>query len=237
MDALIKGAKELGLSLSPAQLEQFDSYYRELMEWNSKINLTSITNKGEVYVKHFLDSLSVFAASNKNAPGPRVIDIGTGAGFPGLPLKIALPDIKLVLLEATSKKANFLKHITEMLRLKGVDVVFARAEEAAHRPEYRQRFDYVLSRAVAGTPTLAELMLPFCAIGGRLIAQKKGDIAAEVAGAEKAIKLMGGTPPQLKKVELEALPDERYLIIVDKIEDTPEKYPRRAGIPAKRPII
>jgi 16S rRNA (guanine527-N7)-methyltransferase len=237
MDNLIKGAQELGLSLSQIQLGQFDIYYRELIDWNSRINLTSITNKDDVYVKHFLDSLSLFPAFKNDASAPRVIDIGAGAGFPGLPLKIALPDIRLVLLEATAKKVDFLKYIIEKLALDGADVVAARAEEAAHQPEYRRRFDYALSRAVAGMAALAELTLPFCNIGGRLIAQKKGDIAAEVAGAEKAVRLMGGVPPQLKKVELEALSDERYLVIVDKIEDTPEKYPRRPGMPAKRPVM
>jgi 16S rRNA (guanine527-N7)-methyltransferase len=237
MEKLIAGAKNIGLSLSPRQLEQFYTYYRQLVEWNKRINLTSITDIREVQIKHFLDSLSVTLAFKQKVAGWCFIDVGAGGGFPGLPLKIALPDIKLVLLEATAKKAAFLHHMKQELGLDNVDIVVGRAEEVARQPQYRERFDIVLSRAVAQLSTLVELTLPFCAVGGRLIAQKKGDIKAELGQAAKAIEIMGGSQPRVKRIELGELADERYLVIVDKIAHTPEKYPRRPGIPAKRPIM
>ena len=236
MERLIAGAKNLGLSLNPTQIGQFHTYYRELMEWNKRINLTSITDIEEVHIKHFLDSLSASLALKQPVASRRFLDVGAGGGFPGLPLKIALPHIKLVLLEATAKKAAFLQHMKQELGLDDVEVVVGRAEEVARQPRYRQRFDIVLSRAVAKLPTLVELTLPFCTIGGRLIAQKKGDIGAELMQSAKAIEIMGGSQPKVKRVELEELADERYLVIIDKIAPTPDKYPRRPGIPAKRPI-
>ena len=237
MEKLVAGAKNLGLLLNPRQLEQFYTYYRELVEWNKRINLTSITDIREVQIKHFLDSLSVTLAFKQKVAEWCFIDVGAGGGFPGLPLKIALPDIKLVLLEATAKKAAFLHHMKQKLGLDDVEIVVGRAEEVARQPQYRERFDIVLSRAVAQLPTLVELTLPFCAVGGRLIAQKKGSINAELAQAAKAVEIMGGSQPRVKRIELGELADERYLVIVDKIARTPEKYPRRPGIPAKRPIV
>jgi len=237
MDKLIAGAKKLGINLNSSQLAQFAVYYSELAEWNKRVNLTSITGIEGVYVKHFLDSLTVFLGLGEEPVNPRLIDIGAGAGFPGLPLKIALPRVELTLIEATARKSDFLEHIIDKLGLNSASVVSGRAEDIAHQQDFRERFDYAVSRGVAGMATLAELTLPFCAIGGRLIAQKKGGITAEVKAAATAIRLMGGDTPQIKRVELEALSDERYLVIVDKIEPTPEKYPRRPGMPAKRPIM
>ena len=236
MHYLKTGAARLGIELSPAQLEQFSIYYKELMEWNQRINLTSITNLKDVQIKHFLDSLSVTPALKQPIGGRRFLDVGAGGGFPGLPLKITFPAIKLVLLEATVKKAAFLRQLAEKLGFDDVYIVVGRAEEVARQAQYRQRFDIVLSRAVAQLPVLAELTLPFCAVGGRLIAQKKGAINAEIDKAIKAVEIMGGSQPLVKRVELDELADERYLVIVDKIDPTPDKYPRRPGIPAKRPI-
>jgi len=230
-------AANLGIELSPSQIEQFSIYYEELLEWNERINLTSITDSREVQIKHFLDSLSVSLALKQPIADRSFLDVGAGGGFPGLPLKIAFPAIKLVLLEATARKAAFLRHLTQKLALDDVDIVVGRAEDIAHQARYRQRFDIVLCRAVAQLPALAELTLPFCAIGGRLIAQKKGNIDAEIDRATKAIEVMGGSQPLVKKVELGELAGERYLVIVDKIAPTPDKYPRRPGIPAKRPIV
>ncbi len=238
MEKLIAGASKLGLELSPNQIEQFHVYYQELIEWNRRINLTSITDLGDVQTRHFLDSLTVTPAFKQPiTAGLRLIDIGTGAGFPGLPAKIVLPDIKLTLLEATGKKAGFLRHLKQILGLDDVEIVVGRAEDVAHRAEYREGFDIVLSRALATLPTLAELTLPFCAIGGRFIAQKKGAVDAEISQAAKAMSLLGGSQPIVKKIDLEELADERYLVIVDKVAPTPAKYPRRPGIPAKRPIV
>jgi 16S rRNA (guanine527-N7)-methyltransferase len=236
MHYLKTGAAKLGIELSQLQLEQFNVYYRELVDWNKRINLTSITDSRDVQIKHFLDSLSVYPALKQPIDNQRFLDVGAGGGFPGLPLKIAYPNIKLILLEATSKKASFLFHMKQKLGLDDVDIVVGRAEEAAHQAQYRERFDIVLCRALAQLPVLAELTLPFCAVSGRLIAQKKGEIYTEIGRATKAIEVMGGGQPLVKKVELNELSNERYLVIVNKTAPTPVKYPRRPGIPAKRPI-
>lgn len=235
MKYLDSGAKKLGLKLSPGQLEQFYTYYQELLEWNRKINLTSITELRGVQIRHFLDSLTVTLAFRQL--DLRLIDIGSGGGFPGLPLKIALPAIKLVLLEATAKKAAFLRHLKQKLGLGGVEIVVGRAEEVAHEARYREQFSLVLSRAVAPLPALVELTLPFCAVGGRFIAQKKGVIKPEVDKAARAISIMGGSLTEVKRIELEELVDERYLIVIDKVAPTPQEYPRRPGVPPKRPLV
>lgn len=237
MEYLDSGAKEIGLQLSSSQLEQFYTYYQELLEWNQRINLTSITEFRDVQIRHFLDSLTVTLALKQPILDLCLIDIGSGGGFPGLPLKIALPAIKLVLLEATAKKAAFLRHLERKLGLGGVEIVVGRAEEVAHEARYREQFSLVLSRAVAPLPALVELTLPFCAVGGRFIAQKKGVVEPEVDKAAKAISIMGGSLAEVKKIDLEELADERYLVVIDKIAPTPRKYPRRPGVPSKRPLV
>jgi 16S rRNA (guanine527-N7)-methyltransferase len=237
MKYLDSGAKELGLQLSPNQLEQFYTYYQELLEWNQRMNLTSITEFRDVQIKHFLDSLTVTLALKQPILDLCLIDIGSGGGFPGLPLKIALPAIKLVLLEATAKKAAFLRYLERKLGLGGVEIVVGRAEEVAHEARYREQFGLVLSRAVAPLPALVELTLPFCTVGGRFIAQKKGVIKPEVSKAARAISLMGGSLTEVKRIELKGLADERYLIVIDKIAPTPQEYPRRPGVPAKKPLL
>jgi len=239
MEKLKAGAQKLGLHLSPEQLEQFNIYYYELVDWNQRVNLTSITGYEEVQVKHFLDSLTVTLAL-KPTVGDKsfgVVDVGTGAGLPGIPLKILLPDVKLVLLEATAKKANFLRHLIAKLGLDDVGVVVGRAEELAHDARYREKFELVLSRAVAPLPTLVELTLPFCAVGGSFVAQEKGVMDQEVDKASKAITVLGGNLRQVKGIDLEEFGDKRWLVVVDKIMLTPQQYPRRPGMPAKRPVL
>ncbi len=239
MQRLIEGASKLGIELNAAQVKQFELYYQELIEWNKRINLTAITDYSSVQIKHFLDSLTVkLALSGKDMERSdlNIVDIGTGAGFPGLPLKILLPQTRFVLIEPTAKKAIFLRHIIYKLGLENIEILNIRAEEAAHLSPYREQFVLVLSRAVALLPTLVELTLPFCQIGGRFIAQKKGEINQELNGTQKAIAALGGKLDQLKKIELSEFPDVRYLVIVDKIYPTPKKYPRRSGLPKRRPI-
>jgi len=240
MQKLIDGAQKLGINLNDKQITQFKLYYQELVGWNKKFNLTTITDYPEVQMKHFLDSLTVISALTEEEltqPGFSIIDIGTGAGFPGIPLKVFLSQSRLVLLDSKAKKATFLQHVIEQLELDDVEVVVGRAEEIAHRPLFRENFTLVVSRAVASLPTLVELALPFCQMGGKSVAQKKGQIEQELVQAGKAIDVLGGELNQVKKVELEELSDERFLVIIDKIYPTPEKYPRRPGIPVRRPIL
>lgn len=239
MKELIEGAHQLGIDLNARRVKQFELYYQKLIEWNEKINLTTIVGYQEAQVKHFLDSISVISALTKeemNRADFSIIDIGTGAGFPGLPLKILLAEPRLVLVDSTAKKVAFLRCVTRELGLDNVEIVCGRAEEIAHLPLYRQRFDLALSRAVASLPVLAELALPFCRIGGKFVAQKKGEVEQEMKKADKAIETLGGKLGQVKRIELEQLSDERYLVIIDKIYPTPEKYPRRPGVPERRPI-
>lgn len=239
MERLNVGAIKLGLQLSPRQLRQFYIYYQELVDWNKRVNLTRITGYEDVQIKHFLDSLTVSLAwqpSTANADF-RLIDVGTGAGMPGIPLKILLPNIKLVLLDSVAKKAAFLHHLKYQLGLDNVEIVVGRAEEIAHQAQYRENFDIVLSRGVAPLVTLVELTLPFCIIGGSLIAQKKGAIDREISQASKAISLLGGRLREVKRVNLEEFTDERQLVVIDKVLPTPQLYPRHPGIPAKRPLL
>jgi len=231
MEKLISGAKKLGLELTSRQIEQFHLYYHELIDWNQRVNLTAITDYEEVQIKHFLDSLTVTLAWQPSNTDLRLIDVGTGAGIPGLPLKILFPQIKLVLLEATVKKAAFLYHMKHKFDLDNVEIVVGRAEEVAHLAQYREKFDVVLSRGVAPLPTLVELTLPFSTIGGSFIAQKKGSIDLEISQADKAIGLLGGKLREVKGIDLEEFTDKRWLIIIDKVSPTPKLYPRRPGMP------
>ena len=239
MKKLHSGAMKLGLKLSPAKLGQFDIYYQELIAWNQRMNLTRLTGYEAVQIKHFLDALTVSLVWPPAKPGARlrVIDVGSGAGIPGLPIKIIFPDIRLTLLDATAKKADFLDHLSRKLELTEVDIAVGRAEDIAHQAVYRESFDIVLSRGVAPLVTLAELTLPFCCPSGSFIAQKKGNIDPEIAEAGEAISLLGGKLGEIKRISLEEFTDDRKLVVISKVSPTPKAYPRRPGIPRKRPLL
>ena len=237
MEKLKAGAEKLGLKLGEKELAQFQTYYEELIDWNKRMNLTSITHYEQVQINHFLDALTVNLVWKAELQHSWVIDVGTGAEIPGLPLKIVFPQIHLVLLEATAKKASFLSHIVKKLDLSDVETVVGRAEEMAHHDQYREQFNIVLSRAVAELATLVELTLPFCAIGGLVIAHKKGDMQQEITRAETAIGLLGGRLKEVRPVTLPEFPDNRSLVVIEKVSLTPEKYPRRPGMPEKRPLV
>jgi 16S rRNA (guanine527-N7)-methyltransferase len=237
MEILARGAAELGLELAPRQLDQFEAYHRQLALWNQRVNLTAITRYPEVQAKHFVDSLTVcLAFPGGLAPQLGVVDVGTGAGFPGLPLKIAFPDIRLALVESVGKKARFLEHLVAVLGLSGVEVRLGRAEELAHRPELRETFDLAVSRGVALLPALLEYTLPFCRLGGRAVLLKQVGIADELAGASRALDLLGGRLDEVHPVRVTGLADDRVVVAIDKIQSTPVRYPRRPGMPAKRPL-
>ncbi|HEX9896366.1 MAG TPA: 16S rRNA (guanine(527)-N(7))-methyltransferase RsmG [Dehalococcoidales bacterium] len=236
MDKLRHGAERLGIQLGTRELSLFQVYYEELIDWNQRVNLTSITDYEQVQTNHFLDALTVTLSWQPKSPQVRVIDVGTGAGIPGIPLKIVFPQIQLVLLDATTKKAGFLRHIVGKLGLSDVEIVVGRAEEVAHQNQHREQFNIVLSRAVAELATLAELTLPFCAIGGLVIAHKKGDIQEEVQRAETATITLGGKLKEIRPVALPEFMDNRSLVVIEKVSPTPEKYPRRAGMPTKKPL-
>ena len=234
MQKLIEGARRLGLSLAPQQVERFQVYYDELVDWNRRVNLTAIVDCDEVQVKHFLDALTALSAFSK-VPSS-LADIGAGAGLPGVALKIAYPDIALTLIDSVGKKALFLNHIVDVLKLDGVNVVTGRAEELAHDARYRERFDAVLARGVARLAALAELTLPFCTVGGVFVAMKKREDHGEVGESDAALRILGGRMSKVIGIDLPGLTD-RALVVIDKVKSTPDKYPRRSGIPQKRPLL
>ncbi len=244
MKLLADGAQTLCISLSDDQLDEFQIYYETLIAWNGQVNLTRITDYEAVQVKHFLDSLSCLPviqraqeiSSRETDVGLQVIDVGTGAGFPGVPLKIAFPALRLTLLEARGKKAEFLRALVERLGLSEVRVINARAEEVGQDPTHREQYDLALARALSGMATLAELTLPLVRIGGLVIAQKGADPAPEVATSESAITILGGQVREIVPLVIPSLEGARHLVVLEKILPTPPKYPRRPGTPAKRPL-
>lgn len=236
MEKILREAQQLfGICLTPKQTTQLATYERELLEWNEKFNLTAIRDVDGIRTKHFLDSFSCTLAWKEQTPR-RLIDVGTGAGFPGIVLKILYPGMKLTLVESVGKKANFCTHITQTLGLENVEVLPARAEDVGQNPAHREKYDWAVARAVAALPVLSEYLLPLVKVGGGILAQKGESGPSEVQAAEKAFKLLGGRLRQLIKVELPGVADERYLVVIDKFAATPPSYPRKAGIPSKKPL-
>ncbi|MGP1470684.1 MAG: 16S rRNA (guanine(527)-N(7))-methyltransferase RsmG [Schwartzia sp. (in: firmicutes)] len=231
-----QAAEVYGLSLTDKQVMQFDRYAMLLLSWNEKMNLTAIVEPTEVAVKHFIDAASVWRADWFTADIRRVVDVGTGAGFPGLPLKILHPELDVTLMDALQKRVRFLSEVIEALGLTGVVAVHARAEEGARQKAYRARFDAAVSRAVAPLSVLAEYTLPFVRVGGFLAAQKGAKYAAEAQEGAKALDLLGGAAPVIASVKLPGLDDARAVLYVEKVRPTPDSYPRKAGTPEKKPL-
>jgi len=235
IDLLAAGAREMHLDLTRAQLDQFARYADLLIDWNLRFNLTSIVDPRDIVIKHFLDSLSVVRLI---PPGPiKLIDVGAGAGLPGLPIKLVRPEIALTLLEATRKKCDFLKAVIDDLQLAEVQIVNARAEEAGRQEEHREQYDIAIARGVAEMPTLLEYLLPFVKVGGFAVAQKSREVLPDVQHAERALTTLGGRLSDIVPVSVPELNEARYLVVVAKIDHTPEKYPRRTGVPAKKPLL
>jgi 16S rRNA (guanine527-N7)-methyltransferase len=236
MDSLINDARSLfNVHLTARQVMALVHYERELLEWNQKFNLTAIRDSESIRTKHFLDSYSCVLAWGATPPY-RLVDIGTGAGFPGIPLKIIYPNTHVTLVESVGKKAMFCQHVIRVLGLEGIEVVQSRAEDFGQKPEHRESYDWAVARAVANMSILSEYLLPLLKVGGHMLAQKGESAHAEAHAAEKAMKLMGGKLKQLIPVHLPGIPDDRYLVVVDKVAATPKNYPRKAGIPAKTPL-
>ena len=236
MDALIQDARTLfNVHLTARQVMSLITYEKELLDWNQKFNLTAIRDVESIRVKHFLDSYSCVLAW-KAIPPLRLIDVGTGAGFPGIPLKIIYPTTHVTLVESVGKKAMFCQHIISKLGLEDIDVVQSRAEDIGQLPAHRESYDWAVARAVANMTVLSEYLLPLVKVGGHVLAQKGESGPAEAQSAEKAMKLLGGKLKQLIPVNLPGVADDRFLVIVDKVAATPGNYPRKAGIPAKTPL-
>ncbi len=234
LSSFVEALHRLAGEVSERQVEQFLLYRRELLEWNARFNLTAITDPGEILVKHFLDSLSLLSVYDWEQAA--VLDIGAGAGFPGLPLKIVRPLWRVVLLEATGKKVTFLRHMIETLQLQGVEAVQGRAEELAHQPNYRGKFDMVTARAVASLPTLLEYAAPFCRVGGAMIFPKKGELADELTRGKKAATQLGARLEADVAVQIPGLHDGRRLLVWEQVDPCPPSFPRSGSVMAKKPL-
>ncbi len=232
---LASGAAELGITLDDSQLERFESLTDLLLEWNEKLNLTSITDPDEIVVKHYLDSISLLSVIDIPG-GASIIDVGTGAGFPAIPLKIARPDLKVTMLDSVRKRLVFIEAALKELGITDAVLVHARAEDAARDKAYREQFDFAVSRAVARLSVLSELCIPFCRPGGWFVAYKGPDVAEEIAGAANAIRKLGGKLVRAESLSLPGGDAGRTLVLVRKDRHTPTAYPRQAGTPAKQPL-
>jgi 16S rRNA (guanine527-N7)-methyltransferase len=236
METLARDAQALfNIPLSGRHVAALTTYEKELLEWNQKFNLTAIRDSESIRTKHFLDSFSCVLAW-KASPPNQLIDVGTGAGFPGIPLKILYPNLKLTLVESVGKKAMFCQHIVRVLGLEHVDVIQARAEDLGQTSQHREKYDWAVARAVANLKVLSEYLIPLVKIGGTVLAQKGESGPAEAQSAEEAMKLLGGKLKQLIPVHLPGVADDRYLVVVEKVVATPPKFPRKPGIPMKQPL-
>ncbi|MDD5014945.1 MAG: 16S rRNA (guanine(527)-N(7))-methyltransferase RsmG [Atribacterota bacterium] len=235
---LINNAQKMGINLHKEQIKKFSRYLELLIQWNQKINLTSLKMPQEIIIKHFLDSISCIKVINKyiNIEGIRIIDVGTGAGFPGIPIKIICPSISLSLLEARKKKTKFLEKIIEEIYFQQIEILDGRAEAFGECPNYREKYDIALSRAVAPLNTLSEYCLPLVRVGGLFVAQKGRSYNEEIDKALKTVQFLGGELIGVENVRIPFINQERYLLVSKKIKGTPLRYPRKEGLPQKRPL-
>lgn len=223
------------IDLSQQQLEQFAIYQRLLIDWNSRINLTRIIEPDDIVIRHFLDSLTC-ATITGDLNQQTLIDVGTGAGFPGLPLKILFPEMRLTLADSVAKKTKFLQAVVDELSLPNVKIVADRAEALGQASQHREQYDWAVARAVARLPILAEYLLPLVNVGGNMLAQKGGTVVEESAESTNAIQLLGGASAQITPIQLPQREEKHYLVTIEKVKNSPAQYPRRAGKPSKKPL-
>ena len=235
MNQLKKEALLFGVELNETQLSQFYTYYEMLIEWNEKINLTAITDFDEVLKKHFLDSIAIGRILNQNDI-ISILDIGTGAGFPGIPIKIAFPNVEITLMDSLNKRVNFLNEVIEKLSLKKISAIHGRAEDFAKKDLMREKFDLCVSRAVANLSSLSEFCLPYVKVGGRFVSYKSEKAKEELEASKNAISILGGGNVTCDEFSLPDTDFNRTFVIIEKIKETPGKYPRKAGTPIKQPL-
>ena len=226
-------SNEIGILLEEKQINQFYTYMELLLEWNEKINLTAITKPEEIILKHFIDSMTIAKYIDKNVT---LIDVGTGAGFPGIPLKIIREDVEITLLDSLNKRINFLNEVINQLGLTKIQTIHARVEELGQNKKYREKFDYATSRAVANLSTLAEYLMPLVKLKGACISMKGSNVEEEIQASKKSILVLGGEIEKIEKFQLPKSDIDRNMIVIHKIKPTPQKYPRKPGTPAKDPI-
>lgn len=234
-NVLTEKVKELSIVLNDKQIQQFEQYYNILAEWNKVMNLTAITEYEEVVEKHFLDSLTIVYAINMEKI-ETLIDVGTGAGFPGIPLKIAFPHLKVTLLDSLNKRIKFLNEVIDLLELDDIKAIHGRAEDYAKQAEYREQYDICVSRAVANLATLSEYCLPYVKMDGLFVPYKSGEIDEELKSSEKAVSILGGKVEEVVKFQLPGTDIGRSFVKIHKIKETKKKYPRKAGMPTKEPL-
>lgn len=234
-NVLTEKVKELSIVLNDKQIQQFEQYYNILVEWNKVMNLTAITEYEEVVEKHFLDSLTIVNAIHVGKI-ETLIDVGTGAGFPGIPLKIAFPHLKVTLLDSLNKRIKFLNEAIDLLELNDIKAIHGRAEDYAKQAEYREQYDICVSRAVANLATLSEYCLPYVKVDGLFVPYKSGEIDEELKSSEKAVSILGGKVEEVVKFQLPGTDIGRSFVKIHKIKETKKKYPRKAGMPTKEPL-
>ncbi len=232
---LKESAAQFSVALSDTQLAQFDTYLSLLLVWNERMNLTAVRDPHMILIRHFLDSLTC-ATVTGNLNGRSLIDVGTGAGFPGLPLKILFPQCHITLTDSVAKKTQFLEEVVSVLALNEVTIYAERAETLGQMPLHRAHYDWVVARGVVEMRALSEYLLPLCKVGGHMLAQKGANAQNEVDLAQTAFAMLGGEKPHMQTIQLPEVDTPHFLVTVKKIKETPAKYPRRPGIPAKRPL-